>query len=118
SRVIAAEISSEPAQPRRLLKKKTWLANGSATAGFHYSTGMPLVCCCIISHKATMSDFLKGFEDPAAVARYAENPPRYMPGYADVQRMAAILLAERVADSGTVLVLGAGGGLEMKVFAE
>ncbi|HLV07000.1 MAG TPA: class I SAM-dependent methyltransferase [Croceibacterium sp.] len=65
-----------------------------------------------------MSDFLKGFEDPAAVARYAENPPRYMPGYADVQRMAAILLAERVADSGTVLVLGAGGGLEMKVFAE
>ena len=65
-----------------------------------------------------MSDFLKGFEDPAAVARYAENPPRYMPGYADVQRMAAILLAERVPDRGTVLVLGAGGGLELKAFAE
>ena len=65
-----------------------------------------------------MSDFLKGFEDPAAVARYAENPPRYMPGYADVQRMAAILLAERVPDSGTILVLGAGGGMEMTVFAE
>jgi len=65
-----------------------------------------------------MSEFLKGFEDPAAVARYAENPPRYMPGYADVQRMAAILLAEHVPDDGTVLVLGAGGGLEMKVFAE
>jgi len=61
-----------------------------------------------------MSDFLKGFEDPAAVARYAENPPRYMPGYADVQRMAAVLLAEHVPENGTILVLGAGGGLEMK----
>lgn len=69
-------------------------------------------------HNATMSDFLKGFEDPAAVARYAENPPRYMPGYADVQRMAAVLLAEHVPENGTIMVLGAGGGLEMKVFAE
>ena len=65
-----------------------------------------------------MSEFLKGFEDPAAVQRYAENPPRYMPGYADMQRMAAVLLAEHAPDDGTLLVLGAGGGLEMKAFAE
>lgn len=65
-----------------------------------------------------MSAFLKTFDDPAAVQRYAENPPRFMPGYADVQLMAAILLAEHVPADGQILVLGAGGGLEMKVFAE
>ncbi|WP_456843553.1 class I SAM-dependent methyltransferase [Bradyrhizobium sp. USDA 4486] len=32
--------------------------------------------------------------------------------------MSAILLAERVRDDGHVLVLGAGGGLELKTFAE
>lgn len=35
-----------------------------------------------------------------------------------MQRMAALLLAERVPDDGNVLVLGAGGGLELKLFAE
>lgn len=65
-----------------------------------------------------MNAFLKNFEDPAAVQRYAEGPPRFMPGYADMQRMAAILLAEHVPHDGEILVLGAGGGLEMKVFAE
>jgi tRNA (cmo5U34)-methyltransferase len=65
-----------------------------------------------------MSAFLKTFEDPAAVQRYAENPPRFMPGYADMQLMAAILLAEQVPADGEILVVGAGGGLEMKVFAE
>lgn len=65
-----------------------------------------------------MSTFLEMFKDPAAVERYAENPPRFMPGYADVQRMAAILLAEHAGDDAEILVLGAGGGLEMKVFAE
>jgi tRNA (cmo5U34)-methyltransferase len=65
-----------------------------------------------------MSAFLKTFDDPAAVQRYAENPPRFMPGYADMQLMSAILLAEQVPPDGEVLVLGAGGGLEMKVFAE
>lgn len=59
-----------------------------------------------------MSDFLKGFEDPAAVARYAENPPRYMPGDADVQRIAAILLAEHVTPNYSIPPsLGAAGSL-------
>jgi tRNA (cmo5U34)-methyltransferase len=65
-----------------------------------------------------MSAFLDTFKDPEAVRRYAENPPRYMPGYADVQRMALVLLAEHAGPDAGVLVLGAGGGLEMKTFAE
>jgi tRNA (cmo5U34)-methyltransferase len=58
------------------------------------------------------------FSDPNAVANYAANPPRLVPGFAGLQRMATILLAERTPDQGRVLVLGAGGGLELKAFAE
>lgn len=59
-----------------------------------------------------------GFNDPAMVARYTEGPPRFVPGYASLQTMARLLLAERVPDDARVLVLGAGGGLELKAFAE
>lgn len=58
------------------------------------------------------------FSDPAAVARYAEGPVRQVPGFEALQRMASVLLAERVPDDGHVLVLGAGGGLELKTFAQ
>lgn len=58
------------------------------------------------------------FSDPMAVARYAEGPPRAVPGYASLQRMATLLIAERAPDDARVLVLGAGGGLELKAFAE
>jgi tRNA (cmo5U34)-methyltransferase len=58
------------------------------------------------------------FADPQAVARYAEGPPRLVPGFADLQRMAMLLLAERAPQDARVLVVGAGGGLELKVFAE
>lgn len=61
---------------------------------------------------------MDAFSDPDAVARYADNPPRMVPGYADMQRMAMLLLAERVPAKAKVLVLGAGGGLELKVFTE
>lgn len=61
---------------------------------------------------------MDAFSDPQAVARYADNPPRMVPGYADMQRMAMLLLAERAPEDAQVLVLGAGGGLELKVFAE
>ena len=61
---------------------------------------------------------MDAFSDPDAVARYADNPPRMVPGYADMQRMAMLLLAERVSAKAKVLVLGAGGGLELKVFTE
>lgn len=61
---------------------------------------------------------LSSFSDPRAVARYAEGPVRQVPGFHALQRMAALLLAERVPHDGSVLVLGAGGGLELKVFAD
>jgi tRNA (cmo5U34)-methyltransferase len=58
------------------------------------------------------------FADPQAVARYAEGPPRLVPGFADLQRMAMLLLAESAPQDARVLVVGAGGGLELKMFAE
>ncbi|HEY4366623.1 MAG TPA: class I SAM-dependent methyltransferase [Steroidobacteraceae bacterium] len=65
-----------------------------------------------------MSKATDVFTDPQAVARYAEGPPRIVPGFADLQRMAMLLLAERTPQDARVLVVGAGGGLELKVFAE
>jgi tRNA (cmo5U34)-methyltransferase len=64
-----------------------------------------------------MSNVLDHFSDPEAVARYAEGPPRFVPGFADLHRMTAVLLRERVPQDARVLVLGAGGGLELKAFA-
>jgi tRNA (cmo5U34)-methyltransferase len=58
------------------------------------------------------------FSDPDAVARYAEGPVRQVPGFHGLQQMTSVLLAESVPDEGHVLVLGAGGGLELKVFAD
>ncbi|HEX9805813.1 MAG TPA: methyltransferase [Alteraurantiacibacter sp.] len=58
------------------------------------------------------------FSDSEAVARYAEGPPRFVPGFFDIHRMALVLLRERVPDDGRLLVLGAGGGLELNSFAE
>ncbi|MCM5554094.1 class I SAM-dependent methyltransferase [Pleomorphomonas sp. NRK KF1] len=58
------------------------------------------------------------FNDPAVVAGYAEATPKKVPGLADLHRMAAILLAERAPDTGEILVVGAGGGLELRAFAE
>jgi tRNA (cmo5U34)-methyltransferase len=61
--------------------------------------------------------FLSSFSDPKAVARYAEGPIKQVPGFQGLQQMAALLLAETIPRDGQVLVLGAGGGLELKVFA-
>ncbi|CAI9404099.1 Carboxy-S-adenosyl-L-methionine synthase [Pleomorphomonas sp. T1.2MG-36] len=58
------------------------------------------------------------FSDPAVVAGYAEATPKKVPGLADLHRMAAILLAERAPDDAEILVVGAGGGLEFRAFAE
>ncbi len=56
--------------------------------------------------------------DPAAVQKYAEGPPRFMPGYADMQRMATILLREYAGPEAEILALGAGRkGWSFKVFA-
>jgi tRNA (cmo5U34)-methyltransferase len=65
-----------------------------------------------------MSKRMDPFSNPHAVARYAEGPPRLVPGFADLHSMTTILLAERVPEDASVLVLGAGGGLELKTFAQ
>jgi tRNA (cmo5U34)-methyltransferase len=64
------------------------------------------------------SENASGFTDPQAVARYTEGPPKFVPGYYSMQSMATLLLAERALDDARVLVLGAGGGLELKAFAQ
>ncbi|OEC72868.1 methyltransferase [Pseudomonas sp. AP19] len=61
---------------------------------------------------------LRFFSDPDAVARYAEGPVRLVPGFDGLQRMTTLLLREAVPAAGNVLVLGAGGGLELKCFAD
>jgi tRNA (cmo5U34)-methyltransferase len=58
------------------------------------------------------------FSDPKAIADYEAHTLRLVPGFADMQRMAALLLAERMPPDGRVLVVGAGGGLELKAFAQ
>lgn len=58
------------------------------------------------------------FNDSAAVAHYPAGPARQVPGLHALHRMSTLLLAERVPDDGRVLVLGAGGGLELKAFAD
>lgn len=63
-------------------------------------------------------DFLEVFSDPEAVARYADGPRRFVPGYTDLHRMTGILIAERAPRQARVLVLGAGGGLELLALGE
>ena len=64
-----------------------------------------------------MSERVDPFSDPQAVAHYAEGAMRNVPGYQAMQRMTTVLLAERVPHDARVLILGAGGGLELNVFA-
>ncbi|KRA42239.1 class I SAM-dependent methyltransferase [Devosia sp. Root635] len=54
----------------------------------------------------------------AAAASYLDGPPRQVPGYAGLLRMTALLLAERLSSDARVLVLGAGGGMELKAMAD
>lgn len=61
---------------------------------------------------------MSSFTDPDAVARYADGPFRQVPGLAHLHRMTAILLAESAGPQARVLVLGAGGGLELKALAQ
>jgi len=49
---------------------------------------------------------------------YAAGPLRQVPGFASLHRMISMLLAEHVPAHGRVLVLGAGGGLELKALAD
>ena len=54
----------------------------------------------------------------SSVRSYGEGPPRQVPGYASLHRMVSLLLAERTPADGRVLILGAGGGQELRALAE
>lgn len=59
------------------------------------------------------------FDDlPEHVARYLEGPPVFIPGYHASHTMAAAVLAERLDADPHLLIVGAGGGVEVERFAE
>ncbi|MCG2842082.1 methyltransferase domain-containing protein [Sandaracinobacter sp. RS1-74] len=66
---------------------------------------------------AGTASFLKAFEDAQVVARYAEGPTRFVPGLEALHRMTDVLLSEAAPVEARVLVLGAGGGMELKALA-
>ncbi len=48
---------------------------------------------------------------------YLEGPPKQVPGFSGLHRMVQLLLAERVPFDGRILVVGAGGGMEIDALA-
>lgn len=54
---------------------------------------------------------------PALSEAYEQGPRWFVPGYDASHAMAAVLLRDRIGDAGRILVLGAGGGVELSVFA-
>lgn len=65
-----------------------------------------------------MTDSPQPFSNPASVASYSADTPLKVPGLADLHRMVALLLGERAPRDAHILVVGAGGGLELKVMAD
>lgn len=61
---------------------------------------------------------MTAFTDPGKISGYAENAVRRVPGLRDLHKMVAVLLAERAPPAARLLVLGAGGGMELKALAE
>ena len=58
------------------------------------------------------------FADPSAISTYVEDTPRKVPGLPDLHRMAMLLLAEHAPSAAHMLIVGAGGGMETRAFAE
>ncbi|MGE0423989.1 MAG: class I SAM-dependent methyltransferase [Reyranellaceae bacterium] len=67
--------------------------------------------------EAASKPFLSAFSDPQAVASYADGPRRFVPGLDALHTMTGLLLAERMPPDPRLLVLGAGGGLELTALA-
>ncbi|WP_179471833.1 class I SAM-dependent methyltransferase [Mycolicibacterium vinylchloridicum] len=58
------------------------------------------------------------FDDAGHVAMYAERAAQMVPAYRDIHRLATVLIAEHAPPDARILVLGAGGGMETRAFAE
>jgi tRNA (cmo5U34)-methyltransferase len=70
------------------------------------------------ARKDVVKEGQRSFSNPAMVANYADDTPRKVPGLADLHRMAMLLLGERAQQAAHILVVGAGGGMELKAMAE
>jgi tRNA (cmo5U34)-methyltransferase len=55
--------------------------------------------------------------NPALSDNYERAPRWFVPGYDTSHAIAAVLLRDRIGEHGRILVLGAGGGVELSVFA-
>lgn len=58
------------------------------------------------------------YANAGMIASYTDDAPRKVPGLADLHRMMMLLLAEQAPSEARILVVGAGGGLETRAFAE
>jgi tRNA (cmo5U34)-methyltransferase len=59
------------------------------------------------------------FDDPEQARRYsAEGLAKFIPGFASLHRLVVQLISEKAVSDAQILVLGAGGGVELGVFAE
>lgn len=65
-----------------------------------------------------MNDNLSLFTNPAALASYTHDTRQKVPGLDQLHLMTTILLAERAKPAANILVVGAGGGIELKAMAE
>ena len=66
-----------------------------------------------------MTDYRDLYEDTSFVDGYLKNgPPAFMPGHAGVLQMAGVLLREHAPADASVLVVGAGGGLDTRALAQ
>lgn len=61
---------------------------------------------------------VNSFSDSKQISNYAENAARMVPGMRDLPKMAGALLKECVTSAARIIVLGAGGGLELRALAE
>ncbi|WP_103174307.1 class I SAM-dependent methyltransferase [Paracoccus sp. SY] len=58
------------------------------------------------------------FASARAVAGYLDQTPLKVPGLADLHRMTMLLLSERAQQDARILVIGAGGGMEVRALGE
>lgn len=71
-----------------------------------------------MSNTTDLTDMNANFVDQERARQYLEKgPPAFTPGHAGLMQMIGVLLGETMPLDGTVLVIGAGGGLETRYLA-
>jgi hypothetical protein len=66
--------------------------------------------CCGDDILKDLNHSSEAFSNAEAVARYAQDPPRKVPGFGDLHRMATLLLEERSPEDAGILVSGQAAG--------